>query len=86
MPNHVHVLFRPLDGNRIELIVKSWKGFSAREINRVYGTEGAVWQENYWDRLIRNERHFAKCDEYIQQNPIKAGLRNGEFVLYQRES
>ena len=82
MPNHVHVLFRPLGGYAIAEILKSWKGFTAREINKRIGKSGALWQDEYWDRLIRNERHFFKVVEYIRENPVKAKLREGQFVLY----
>ncbi len=81
MPNHVHVLFRPLGGHALPEIVKSWKGFTAREINKRIGKLGALWQEEYWDRLIRNERHFFKVAEYVRDNPVKAKLREGEFML-----
>ena len=37
MPNHVHVLFRPLEQHLMFNIVKGWKGFTAREINRFWG-------------------------------------------------
>ena len=33
-----------------------------------------IWQRDYWDRYIRDERHFAAAKEYIEQNPVKAGL------------
>jgi hypothetical protein len=33
-----------------------------------------VWHPEYWDRFIRNERHFQQAVEYIRQNPVKAGL------------
>ncbi len=81
MPNHVHVLFRLRAPHRLEEVVKSWKGFTAREINRRIGKTGPLWQEDYWDRLIRNPRHFAKCVEYIRENPVKAKLREGGFVI-----
>ena len=86
MPNHVHVLFRPLGDHVLAEILKSWKGFTAREINRRSGKTGSLWQSEYWDRLVRNEGHFFKVMEYIRENPVKAGLREGEFVLYQRET
>lgn len=68
MPNHLHVLFRPLGGHALPEIMKSWKGFTAREINKRIGKTGALWQDEYWDRLIRNERHFFKVAEYIREN------------------
>lgn len=33
-----------------------------------------LWQRDYWDRYIRDERHYAAAKEYIEQNPVKAGL------------
>ena len=85
MPNHVHVLFRLLAPHHLESVVQSWKGFSAREINRRLGKQGRLWQPDYWDRLIRNESHWLKCREYIQENPIKARLSQNEYVLFVRK-
>lgn len=45
MPNHVHVVFTPLHPHVLSTILKSWKGFTAREANRILGREGAVWQK-----------------------------------------
>jgi REP element-mobilizing transposase RayT len=84
MPNYVHALFRLLTPHRLESVVKSWKGFSARQINRRLKKRGPVWQEDYWDRLIRNESHWAKCCEYILENPPKARLSQNEFILFIR--
>ena len=33
-----------------------------------------LWQPDYWDRFIRNKRHYHATVEYIHQNPVKAGL------------
>ena len=33
-----------------------------------------VWQREYWDRFIRDEKHFNKSVNYIFNNPVKAGL------------
>jgi hypothetical protein len=43
---------------------------------------GKFWQEDYWDRMIRNERHLKKCHEYIIQNPFNAHLHDGQYRLY----
>jgi REP element-mobilizing transposase RayT len=83
MPNHVHVLFRLMAPYRLEQILKSWKGFSAREINRRKGNTGLLWQADYWDRLIRSPRHLNKCLEYMRTNPVKARLQMNEFVFYE---
>jgi hypothetical protein len=35
---------------------------------------GKIWQEEYWDRFIRDEKHFNDSVNYIHNNPVKAGL------------
>ena len=57
MPNHVHVLFRPNAPHTLSKIVKGWKGSTARELNLSLGRSGPLWQEDYWDRLLRSEEH-----------------------------
>ena len=85
MPNHVHVLFRPLGSHPIPNIVKSWKGYTAMRINKITGKSGSLWQEDYWDRLIRTPRHFSSSSKYICLNPAKARLSDGEFLLFAKE-
>ena len=55
-------------------LIKDWKGFTARRINRVLGRRGKLWQDDYWDRYIRDEAHYRKVVRYIEANPVKAGL------------
>jgi len=33
-----------------------------------------IWMRDYWDRYIRDERHFHTVVDYIHQNPVKARL------------
>jgi putative transposase len=33
-----------------------------------------VWMREYWDRYIRDERHFEAVVGYVHDNPVKAGL------------
>jgi REP element-mobilizing transposase RayT len=76
MPNHVHVVVGPVDHKRLDLsqIVKRWKGISARRINQLLERTGTVWQNESFDRWIRDEQHFANVVRYIAENPVKAGL------------
>ena len=81
MPNHVHVLFQPLNGWSVAKIVASWKKFTARKISDSFKSEtgvsvevSQVWHREYWDRYIRDKSHFYQAMEYIHQNPVKAGL------------
>ena len=73
MPNHVHVVFSPFSSVGVSKILQLWKGRSAHEINRRLGKSGAVWQREYWDRLVRDGRHFLRVVNYIRRNPARAG-------------
>jgi len=74
MPNHIHALLSILPGMPLGVIVGSWKRFTARAANRVLGRRGDFWQVDYWDRFVRNEEHFFAAVNYIDLNPVKAGL------------
>ena len=74
MPNHVHLLCTPVTGHSLEEIMHSLKSYTANEANKILGREGRFWQKEYFDRYIRNARHFAKVVAYIENNPVKARL------------
>jgi len=46
---------------------------------------GPLWQRDYFDRLVRDEKHFANCVRYIRRNPEKAHLGKGQYLLYENE-
>ena len=81
MPNHLHVLVSILKGTLPELM-HSWKGATAYLINQHLGRKGALWQRDYFDRMIRDARHFERCRRYIANNPEKAGLHNAGYTLW----
>lgn len=76
MPNHAHAIVRPLlcDTFPLEHILQSWKRHTGREINRLLGTSGPFWQDETFDRIIRDEEHLYRAIQYIGANPRKAGL------------
>jgi leucyl-tRNA synthetase len=82
MPNHVHVLFQLKEGNKLEDVMQSWKSFTAKKINEALGREGVLWQRDYWDRLVRGGKHAGNLRRYVERNPEKANLKEGEFLLY----
>ena len=73
MPNHVHVLFEVWTVPLGE-VLRSWKKFSALRINRMLGRTGRLWQQEYWDRYMRDEEHFNRARRYVESNPVKAAL------------
>jgi REP element-mobilizing transposase RayT len=85
MPNHVHALFVQNPDWALEKVIQSWKGFSARQVNKRLTRSGHFWQRDYFDRLVRDEKHFANCVRYIRRNPEKARLGKDQFILWESE-
>ena len=93
MPNHVHVLIEQFEGQPLDKIIHSWKSYTATEANDYLRRQGKFWYPDYYDRYIRDERHFANAVNYIHNNPVKAGLveqaEDWEFSsarVYQRDT
>jgi REP element-mobilizing transposase RayT len=73
MANHVHLLIRPLIAP--DRLLKSLKGVTAREANRLLGRTGEpFWQKESYDHCVRNRSEFLKIRAYIENNPVKARL------------
>jgi putative transposase len=85
MSNHVHLLVGGMARNAMQKQVESWKKWSAMRINEALGRSGRFWQDESFDHLVRSEASFEKFRKYIGENPVKAGLRRGEFVWWRRE-
>ena len=73
MANHVHVLLTPkVDPARL---VKSIKGFTAREANQILGRTGEpFWERETYDHWVRDAQEWTRIKAYIEHNPVKAGL------------
>jgi len=87
MPNHVHGIIviternpvkegsepSPTRRHPLSEIVRSFKTFSAKRINECRGTPGlSVWQRNYYEHIIRDERSLERIREYIVSNPERS--------------
>ena len=80
MPNHVHAVLRPLGGHGLSAILQSIKSFTAKKANALLGRDGAFWQAESYDHLIRDGRDFFAQVEYVRRNPEEAGLKEWRWV------
>ncbi len=80
MPNHIHLLVKQYKS--IGQIMKSFKGGSARLINILLNKSGTLWERDYFDKAIRDEKHFQTTYNYIKNNPIKAELMDSDSRFY----
>ena len=79
LPDHVHLLAQPLwrdAGGAFDLgeILHSIERCSARKINQARGNQGSLWQDERYDRIMRDEAEFFEKWQYIRNNPVKEAL------------
>ena len=73
MPNHVHLLATP--AVPLPQLTKSLKGITARRANAMLALTGRpFWQEESYDHVVRHDRESKKIQNYIEGNPVRAGL------------
>ena len=98
MPNHVHVVVRPLEpwvrqlsklshnqDTPLARILHSWKRYTSLEINKRLGRRGSFWQSESYDRIVRDEEPLWRVIHYIGANPGKAKLTPGGRVWFNPE-
>lgn len=75
MPNHIHLVFELLPQNKgISKIMQAIKGISSNKCNVLFDREGQFWQEESFDRWIRDDVEFYFTIRYVLMNPVEAGL------------
>lgn len=74
MPNHCHALMRPFAGWELEDVLQGLKGVVAHRVNSVIGRRGSIWQEESYDRIVRDDEHLWRAIAYMGRNPRRAGL------------
>jgi REP element-mobilizing transposase RayT len=74
MPNHCHAIVQPFPPHELEELLQAAKSLVARSICRELGTSRTLWQQESFDRIIRDEEHLWRVIQYIGNNPARAGL------------
>ena len=79
MPNHVHIVMKPLpkpDNTYHALIsmMHSLKRYTARQANLMLERRGSFWQPENYDHVVRDEDEWQRIVRYVVYNPVKAGL------------
>ncbi|MGH7214234.1 MAG: thiamine phosphate synthase [Tepidisphaeraceae bacterium] len=87
MPDHTHLLLEPAPGYDLARILKGTKGVSARLVNGQRHVRGQLWQDESFDRIMRDHAEYEEKLLYIINNPAKRGLVNDPWdydALYVR--
>ena len=74
MPTHLHIIFI-LEECELKLgeVVRRLKSLTSKR------TGIKLWQPNYYEHVIRNERALNKRREYIANNPLTAEIEVEQF-------
>lgn len=86
MPNHIHVIIiiegnnvgairrvaPTLQRNSLGAIIGQFKSVVTKRINKLENHPGqSIWQRNYYEHIIRNEKDLFFTRKYIKLNPLK---------------
>jgi REP element-mobilizing transposase RayT len=82
MNDHVHVVVRPLPEFDMSKLLHTWKSFTANRINELRGRSGALWLDERYDHLIRDEPEFVQKVDYTITNPVRRwpGIKDYQWV------
>ena len=76
LPDHFHLLLNYHDVD-VSLAMRRFKlSFSMSLRRRLSFRSGRIWQNRFWDHLIRDEQDFRRHLDYIHYNPVKHGVIN----------
>ena len=77
MPDHVHFFCaEPMEGARHALsrFIGGWKEWTAKGARRILGEPGSLWQEEFFDHVLRSDESYGEKWAYVRENPVRAGL------------
>jgi putative transposase len=76
MPDHAHVLLTGMreDARPLDVFVR-WKQRTGQWYRQRTGAR--LWQEGYWDHVLRDTEDVGDVVRYILGNPVRAGLVTG---------
>ena len=74
MPTHIHLLIQPDEGTNLSRIMQWIKIQSAKRWNFTNGSVDHMWGHRYYARAVKDQNEYDYVMEYIDQNPVKAGL------------
>ncbi len=79
LPDHVHALVQPLPHPKggiyhLAEILHSVKSYTSHKIRTLRESKGSLWQDETYDRIVRDEDEFLEKWNYIRNNPVKAEL------------
>jgi putative transposase len=75
MPDHVHFFCAAeLDAKPLPKFMQAWKQWTSKCMSRELGLSGTIWQEGFFDHVLRSSESYSQKWDYVCENPLRAGL------------
>ena len=75
MPDHVHFFCRAeLDAKSLPIFMQKWKEWTSKRIARQLKLSGRLWQEEFFDHVLRSTESYSQKWDYVKENPVRASL------------
>ena len=74
MPNHFHLVVRPLDAADIPAWIHWLLTTHSRRVHQLHGTHGRLWQGRFKAFPIEQDRHLLTVLRYVERNALRAGI------------
>jgi len=84
MPDHVHLFVR---GGRFQTRSMDRRAkANAAKAARLYRAKGQIWEEGFFDHVLRSNESYSQKWTYVRENPARAGLvKSAKDCAYQGE-
>jgi putative transposase len=73
MPDHVHLFIRGDHNFRLGPWIGALKQALAKAA-MLSRAEGQVWEEGFFDHILRNNESYSQKWNYVRENPVRTGL------------
>ena len=75
LPDHFHMIIQTIEPETVGTVMHSLKPVFTRVYRAATHADGAapVWQERFWDHIIRNQSDFNSHVDYVHYNPVRHG-------------
>ena len=74
MQTHFHLTVKVLNVEQFSRAVQKLKSCYTYIFHTKYKISGPIWRERFKALLIENEAYLYACGQYIEHNPVRAGI------------
>ena len=87
MPDHVHFFCSAeVDAKSLPAFMQAWKQWTSKRIAREMNVSGPIWQEEFFDHVLRSNESYSQKWDYVKENAVRAKLvANSEQWPWQGE-